>query len=1059
MRRIKNLDKVKDLIKAKLPDYLKELGLRVEGSKVQCPHTEVHEHGDKEKLSAAFLPQSQNKLIYCFVEDKVFDIFDIYSLKTGKNITGAAFYEAVKVLAEKYGVPIEEEYEFSMQEQERRRKRKVLEQLHVLSTQHAKDGVALYKKRNINKEKLLHWKIGYLTPDLISRELDKDFKMMYEYRLLAVFTHPALVIPVFDEDQQYVGLIMRQFGAPKGNEYLNISMQGKNLFNIHNVRGSELLTVVEGAFDTMALYPEKNVVGCLTNSLHDADLEKVANLKPKKIRLALDPDNLFQGTARDGFLKAILKMKNLDSEIEVVVIPSEGDKKPDPDEYMKTHTLEEFNKLPKMSAITYLLKNFEKNVIKADRIYEFIAGCPNLIRREQFITECANVLKIGKRQLAKSIESISENKESFNMIQYVQEKDAFEELLESFTESAWNKNFQGIPSGFPLFDRKFGGFEDTLYLFVGYPEMGKCWGRGTPILTYSGDIKPVEQIKAGDLLMGENCYPVQVESTCRGREEMYRVIPHKGDSWSCNKSHILVLFYRNGGKDQIIEITVEDFLKRSPAFQERCKLIKKQVDFTHDYPIPFDTYFIGLWLGDGTRGLPHITQNESELEPYFQEFAKDNQLIYKKVTSKTRCPKHTFTNNWQGNPLLTELKTLVINNEKRITERYLKNTRDNRLRLLAGLIDSDGYLTSGGYEVCTKWASFAEDIVYLARSLGFQANISKKIVNNITYYRIRLDGLCHLIPCKLKRKIASKRQSKKDVNHTGFRLEALGVGDYYGFTLNIESNGRCLLGDFTLTHNTTFLLNFVYRLAQCRDTFVAFYSLDDGAKRAVLPRLLSIASGLTSKQIKQPSKDIEAKWFAGMKKIEALKENLIIKDGSEVRTIKDMENFVKIHAAMAEEKGKKFFIVIDNLHDIVASHKFESVQNSQRVASFLKRLPQEINCPIIATAEVPKSADAKPSGKDIKESIDLWYAARFVAGIFSNFHLAKNKNQTNLVWQDENGRHQPIMELFVSKNQTGEAEHGSLFYKFSMVTNNLIECTEKETQLLSAGQFINYLSD
>lgn len=731
MRRIKNLDKVKDLIKSKLPEYLKELGLRVEGSKVQCPHTEAHEHGDKSKLSAAFLPQSQNKLIYCFVEDRVFDIFDIYALKTGKNITGQAFYDVVKILAEKYHVPIEEEYEFSMQEQERRRKRKVLEQLHVLSTQHAKEGVALYKKRNINKEKLLHWKIGYLTPQMLSRELDKDFKTMYDYRLLAVFTHPALVIPVFDEDQQYVGLIMRQFGAEKGHEYLNISMQGKNLFNIHNVRGSEILTVVEGAFDTMALYPEKNVVGCLTNSLHDADLEKIANLKPKKIRLALDPDNLFQGTARDGFLKAILKMKNLDSEIEVVVIPSDGNSKPDPDEYMKSHTLEEFNKLPKMNAITYLLKNFEKNVIKADKIYEFIAGCPNLIRREQFITDCASALKIGKRQLAKSIESISENKESFNMIQYVQEKDAFEELLESFTESAWNKNFQGVPSGFPLFDRKFGGFEDTLYLFVGYPEMGK----------------------------------------------------------------------------------------------------------------------------------------------------------------------------------------------------------------------------------------------------------------------------------------------------------------------------------------TTFLLNFVYRLAQRRDTFVAFYSLDDGAKRSVLPRLLSIASGLTSKQIKQPTKEIEARWFEGMKKMESLKDNLIIKDGSEVRTIKDMENYVKIHAAMAEEKGKKFFMVVDNLHDIVASHKFESVQNSQRVASFLKRLPQEINCPIIATAEVPKSADAKPSGKDIKESIDLWYAARFVAGIFSNFHQVKTKSQSNLVWQDETGRHQPIMELFVSKNQTGEAEHGSLFYKFSLVTNNLIECNEKETQLLSAGQFINYMGD
>jgi replicative DNA helicase len=731
MRRIKNLDKVKELIKAKLPEYLKELGLRVEGSKVQCPHTEAHEHGDKEKISAGFLPQSQNKLIYCFVEDKTFDIFDIYALKNNKSISGQAFYDVVKVLADKYKIPYEEEYEFSIQEQEKRHKRKILEQIHTLSIQHAKEGVELYKKRNLTKEKIIHWKIGFLKPEYISQTLNKDFKTLYEYGLLAVFTHPALIIPVFDEDQQYVGLVIRQFGAPKGDEYLNISMSGKNLFNIHNVRGNDILTIVEGTFDTMALYPEKNVVGCLTNTLHDPDLEKIANLKPKKIRMALDPDNLFQGSARDGFLKAILKMKNLDAEIEVIIIPSDSNNKPDPDEYMKTHTLEEFNKLPKMNAINYLLKNYEKSIIKVDQIYQFIAGCPDLIKKEAYITECAKVLNVGKRQLTRSIDSISENKESFNMIQYVQEKDSLDELLESFTESAWNKNYKGVPSGFPLFDRKFGGFEDTLYLLIGYPEQGK----------------------------------------------------------------------------------------------------------------------------------------------------------------------------------------------------------------------------------------------------------------------------------------------------------------------------------------TTFLLNFVYRLAQCKDTFVAFYSLDDGARRAILPRLMSIASGLTSKQVKQPQADYKERWFEGLKKIQDLKENLIIKDGSEVRTLKDMENFVKIHASMAEEKGKKFIIVIDNLHDLIASNKFESVQNSQRVASFLKRLPQEMGCPIIATAEVPKSADAKPSGKDIKESIDLWYAARFVAGIFSNFHLAKKKGDTNLAWVDETGKYQPIMELFVSKNQTGEAEHGSLYYKFSMTNNNLTECSDKEMELLAAGQYLNFLGD
>jgi len=1071
MKRIKNLDKIKEIIKSKLPEYLRELGGRIEGNKLSCPHTEAHTHGDTEKLSAAFLPQSQNSLIYCFVEDKVFDIFDIYALKTGHVLTGQSFYDVVKTLADKYKIPYEEEYEFSIQEQERRRKRRILETIHSISIQHAKEGVELYKLRNINKEKLLHWKIGYLTPELIPQSLNKEFKSGYDYSLLAVFTHPALVIPILDENQQYSGLVIRQFGACKGDEYLNISMSGKNLFNLHNVRGSESLTIVEGTFDAMALYPEKNVVGCLTNTLHDTDLEKIAKIKPKKITMALDPDNLYQGLSRDGFLKALLKMKNVDAEIEIVVIPAEGDSKPDPDEFMRTHTLEEFHKLPHLTAIQYLLRNHEKKIITAENIYDFIAGCPNLIRKEHFITECAQSLNIGKRQLTHCIEGISENKSSFNLIQYAQERDALSDLLESFTESAWNKNFNGVSSGFTLFDKKFGGFEDTLYLLVGFPETGKCHTKGTKILMYDGSQKNVEDVQVGDNVMGEHSNKARVESTCTGRQELFNIVPNKGESFGVNKEHILVLSYNqlnqktNKRETITLEMPVKEFLTKSVCFQKRCKLIRKSVEFKSQ-DVKYDPYLIGLWLGDGTRNQPNITSPELELEKYFVNVATLNGLKYAKHMYKNHCATHTFTNNWKhgSNPLLNEFRLCVKDNEKRIPSNYLINSTNNRLSLLAGLLDSDGYLSDNTFNIICKDKGLRDDILFLVGSLGLGVThkiktvkyVYKSKTENRDYFSINIFGDIDSIPTKLKRKQATKRVGNKDALRTGFSIVPLGIGQYYGFTLDAESKGRYLLGDFTLTHNSTFLLNFIYNLAQKKDTFVAFYSLDDGAKRSVLPRLLSIASGLTSKQIKQPAPEIKDVWFTALKSLESFKDSLVIKDGSDIRTLDDLENYVKIHAAMADEKRKKLIVVIDNLHDIVASHKFEAVQNSQRVASFLKRLPQQINCPIIATAEVPKSSDAKPSGKDIKESIDLWYAARFVGGIFSNFHQVKNKNQTNLIWQDERGEYQPIMELFVSKNQTGEASHGSLYYKFSLVTNRLVECTESETETLKNGQFLTW---
>ena len=67
------------------------------------------------------------------------------------------------------------------------------------------------------------------------------------------------------------------------------------------------------------------------------------------------------------------------------------------------------------------------------------------------------------------------------------------------------------------------------------------------------------------------------------------------------------------------------------------------------------------------------------------------------------------------------------------------------------------------------------------------------------YYRISISGDCSIIPCRVKRKIADKRQQKKSVLRTGFHAEPVGCGEYYGFT--VDGDNRYLLSDFTITHN------------------------------------------------------------------------------------------------------------------------------------------------------------------------------------------------------------------------------------------------------------------
>ena len=75
--------------------------------------------------------------------------------------------------------------------------------------------------------------------------------------------------------------------------------------------------------------------------------------------------------------------------------------------------------------------------------------------------------------------------------------------------------------------------------------LGKCLGKGTPVLMYDGSVVPVEDIKDGDLVMGPDSSPRTVCGTTRGKSTLYRIIPIKGDPYVVNEEHILSLKITN----------------------------------------------------------------------------------------------------------------------------------------------------------------------------------------------------------------------------------------------------------------------------------------------------------------------------------------------------------------------------------------------------------------------------------------------------------------------------------------------------------------------------------
>lgn len=337
---------------------------------------------------------------------------------------------------------------------------------------------------------------------------------------------------------------------------------------------------------------------------------------------------------------------------------------------------------------------------------------------------------------------------------------------------------------------------------------GKCLAPETLVLRYDGTQVAAQDVQLGDKLMGPDSEPRNVLATTKDRGPMYRIIPNKGEPWDCNDVHVLTLVHTVTGK--VVDIPLNEYLQQTNTFKHCHKLFQPDVVVFENpvYNLPVDPYFAGLWLGDGRKSLQglQITTADHEIVAYLQHHMQHtvSNGSVSKYQYSDECPTYALvTPRGCKNPLLEKMRSTFTS--VRIPHEYLTSTHKNRVSLLAGLVDSDGYHHNGSYEITQKRKGLAEDICFLARSLGFRATMKAKVVKQfdpkgVTYWRVSIVGDLSQVPVILDRKKAYPRKHKWNALRQGFKVEPLGTGDYAGFEL--DGNGRFLLGDFTVTHNT-----------------------------------------------------------------------------------------------------------------------------------------------------------------------------------------------------------------------------------------------------------------
>jgi hypothetical protein len=217
----------------------------------------------------------------------------------------------------------------------------------------------------------------------------------------------------------------------------------------------------------------------------------------------------------------------------------------------------------------------------------------------------------------------------------------------------------------------------------------------------------------------------------------------------------------------------------TPDIIKKFRYVEPLIEY-NEQPVLIEPYILGLWLGDGNSATPALTNIDIPIIEKWEEYAKS---IGHTITTSNRkerktkielgetayCQTYRIVNTDNKTKGSNKKNTLTINfrkynlfENKHIPIEYLQNSFENRMKLLAGIIDTDGSFSRQAYEISQKNEQLSKDIITLCRSLGLYTRYTvgekscmyKGEKKTGTYYRIiiSLNQFSKEVPVLLERK-------------------------------------------------------------------------------------------------------------------------------------------------------------------------------------------------------------------------------------------------------------------------------------------------------------------
>lgn len=341
---------------------------------------------------------------------------------------------------------------------------------------------------------------------------------------------------------------------------------------------------------------------------------------------------------------------------------------------------------------------------------------------------------------------------------------------------------------------------------------------------YTEKVYTPEGVKSwGDIKVGDKLYGTYGNITTvtdipfDGIADTYRITLRDGRIVYASDDHIWNVIRANTGK--VLHLNTkylyEHYIsKRKPSW--RIPSGKAYIYFVpkndgvnfNDREVPIDSYTLGLLLGDGSF------RNEGFKNQVIFTAHKDDINTYKlKVPytiDKIGSDNFSYAIRLNNQFLYDEGLWMCKSEDKFIPNLYKYNSREVRLNLLRGLLDSDGSVHGNTPILNTASRRLANDVIEIARSLGYNSNytvrrsgykVKGEFKQCLDTYEVSIYGGKELFNLKRKQDvIVEEKVASRAIKTCITNIEYVGKQTCKCVTVDSKDNSY-LIGDFIQTHN------------------------------------------------------------------------------------------------------------------------------------------------------------------------------------------------------------------------------------------------------------------